>query len=101
MADFDLITDILQRIAAKGVAVPRTVAHAVDMEARREWGGKRHYILRHGEPDRIHLDQHIQQRDEAIAAAWRAGETLGHLAQRWNLSRRRIRQIIRSTQAPA
>ncbi len=89
MADYDLITDILQRLTAKGVPVPATVAHAVDVEARREWGGKRHYVPLRGEL----LQQQNRQRDASIRASLLAGCSVPELARAWGISERRVRQI--------
>jgi Mor family transcriptional regulator len=89
MADYDLITDILQRLTAKGVPVPATVAHAVDVEARREWGGKRHYIPSRGELQQ----QQVYQRDTSIRASLLAGCSVPELARAWGISERRVRQI--------
>ncbi len=91
MADYDLITDILQRLTAKGVPVPAGVAHAVDVEARREWGGRRHYI-----PSRGELQQQlVRQRDASIRAGLLAGCSVPELAHAWGISERRVRQIGR------
>lgn len=91
MADYDLITDILQRLTAKGVPVPATVAHAVDMEARREWGGRRHYIPSRGELQQ----QQVQRRDASIRDGLMAGASVPELARAYGISERRVRQIGR------
>ena len=96
MQDFDLITDILQRVASKFGKLPKHAEAAfteIEVEARNDWGGQRHYIAKVGDIGR----QQLAQRDAAILEDHRRGEHEALLARRWGISVRRIRQIIAST----
>lgn len=93
MQDFDIITDILQRVAEKLGKLPKATADAftdIEAAARNDWGGQRHYIAKIGETGR----QQMARRDAAILADHRHGEREELLSRRWGISVRRIRQII-------
>jgi Mor family transcriptional regulator len=93
MQDFDIITDMLQRVADKLGKLPKHAAEAfteIEVQARNDWGGQRHYIAKVGETGR----QQMAQRDAAILADHRRGEHEELLSRRWGISVRRIRQIV-------
>lgn len=74
---------------AAGSFNPETAARIAE-EVRRDWGGERAYIAKIG--DTAVLE--ITRRDIAIRRDYRNGERICFLARRWQLSRRRIYQII-------
>lgn len=85
----DLLTDILQRVAQIQALPPEATA-ALEADLRRDWGGDRAYIARIGECA-LRLQA---QRDIRIRQQHRQGESVKFLSRRWELSERRIRQII-------
>lgn len=93
----DLIADVLDRVASH-VNLPTSVLGDIEREARAEWGGARHYIPRLGACWRSQLET----RDEAIRAdrarlidgGMSLPDADAYLARRYNLTPRRIRQII-------
>lgn len=88
----DIISDYSTRIAeamAAGSFTPETAARIAE-EVRRDWGGERAYIAKVGESAVLQ----ITRRDIAIRREYRNGERICFLARRWQLSRRRIYQII-------
>jgi Mor family transcriptional regulator len=89
MHDFDLIQDILQRVADKGVKLKPETAASIDAEVRTDWGGQRHYIPRHGESGRAQL----AERDRQILASLWSGCSVPDIARAWGISKRRVRQI--------
>lgn len=95
MQDFDIITDILQRVAGKLGKLPKGAAAAItaiEVEARNDWGGQRHYIPKIGESGQ----KQLSQRDASIRADYRRGEHTALLARRHGISERHIRRIIAS-----
>lgn len=88
----DIISDYSSRIAAAmadGSFSPDRALRIAE-EVRRDWGGERAYIAKIG--DTAVLE--ITRRDIAIRRDYRNGERICFLARRWQLSRRRIYQII-------
>lgn len=86
----DLIADLIDRVtAARGVKSP-AAARKLERELRRDYGGDSHYIAKFGETARIER----LERDMRIRADHRRGERVPLLARRWNLSEKRIKQII-------
>jgi Mor family transcriptional regulator len=85
----DLLADVLQRVSAITRLPPEQI-QAIEAELRADWGGDRAYIARMGE-----CGARLQaQRDIRIRQEHRNGESVRLLSRRWNLSDRRIRQII-------
>jgi Mor family transcriptional regulator len=85
----DLLADVLQRVSAITQLPPEQI-QAIEAELRADWGGDRAYIARMGE-----CGARLQaQRDIRIRQEHRNGESVRLLSRRWNLSDRRIRQII-------
>lgn len=92
MAD-DVILDILNRVraicAAEGVECK---LQTIELEVREYWGGERPYIAKQGESTRA---SRTSVRDRRIREQHSRGEHVQLLARRWDLSPRRIQQIIR------
>lgn len=97
MAYLDLVADLLDRVARRtGVS-----AHAlrdIELEARAEWGGSRHYVAKGGESGRLRLmerDARIRA-DHAllVAGGMDQANAVVYLAKRHELSAMRIRQLL-------
>lgn len=90
MAYIDLVSDILQRIAAKQPTLPSDVMRSVEAEIRADFGGERHYIAKIGSSG------HERQfgRNKSICDDFRRGVSKANLSIRYNLSLRRIDQIV-------
>lgn len=86
----DLVSDILQRITDKHTKLPAKIARLIEADIRRDWGGERHYIAKSGESGRAVL----AERDAAIREQARKGERVKFLSRRWNISEKRVRQIL-------
>lgn len=85
----DIIDDILRRVIAMAPGFSAALAAQVDKEARQQWGGDRPYIsLRRGAG--------TSSRNAAIKRDYLAGERIPLLERRYELSPRRIWQIIAS-----
>lgn len=81
--------DILHRVR-KMFDLPPDVLVRVELGVRKDWGGERHYIARLGESAR----QVRNKRDQLIRDQYRRGEHVTLLARRWNMSIRRVQQIV-------
>lgn len=90
--DDDVVRDIIARVLARWHDAPANVANEVEQEVRRDWGGDRPYIAKSGQVG----EQLRSARDKQICSEHRRGEREAFLSRRWNISIRRIRQIIRS-----
>jgi Mor family transcriptional regulator len=90
MSEPDLIVDILQRIREKA-DVSEDVAKAVERDARQYWGGERCYVAKAGESP---IRREAADRAERIRADHKRGEHVPLLARRYDLTERRIRQIL-------
>lgn len=88
----DVVRDIIARVLARWHDAPANVAEEVEQDVRRDWGGDRPYIAKTGEVGR----QLRSARDIQICTEHRRGERESYLSRRWNISIRRIRQIIKS-----
>lgn len=90
----DLIADILGRIraACSPSAVKAIDLAAIEAEIRRDWGGERYYIAKDSNDERAKLER--RHRDQRIRQQHHQGEHVQLLARRWNLSQKRIKQII-------
>lgn len=85
----DVLSDILDRVASE-LGTPIKDRQRLERELRRAVGGEMHYIAKSGEGVRVE----IAQRDEAIRAEARRGESPRFLARKHKLSPRRIQQIL-------
>lgn len=90
-ADVDIVTDIFQRILPHLRDAPANLAHDVERGVRRDWGGERPYIAKEGESGK----RERSARDEQIRADFRRGEREPYLARKFQISIRRIRQILK------
>jgi Mor family transcriptional regulator len=90
MATFDIVADILQRIAEHHAKLPAKVVQTVEAEVRADWGGERHYIAKLGESGRAQL----ADRDRRICDDYRRGEHIELLSRRYGISTKRVRQIV-------
>ncbi len=89
-ADNDLIDDVLRRVIEMAPAFSAALAVQISKQVRHDWAGdtiKVCYIARQAKAMR-------SQRDEAIKRDWQRGERLALLERRYQLSERRIRQIL-------
>jgi Mor family transcriptional regulator len=86
----DLVSDILERIAEKHAKLPPKVAQQIEADIRRDWGGERHYIAKVGETGRAQL----AERDALIREQARRGDHVKLLSRRWQISEKRVRQIL-------
>lgn len=85
----DIIDDILARVIAMAPGFEAALARRISHEAREQWGGDRPYIAR--------IDgQGLSERNLAIKRDYLKGEHLHLLQRRYQLSRARIWQIIKS-----
>lgn len=83
----DIISDIIDRIISTGSLSKATMAE-IEIRVRADWGGERIYIAKHGELGRK------SNRDKAIKRDWHRGERIQYLSRKYEVSERRIRQII-------
>lgn len=90
--DDDVVRDIIARVLSRWHDAPANVAADVEQEVRRDWGGDRPYIAKAGQVG----EQLRSARDRQICSEHRRGERESVLARRWNISIRRIHQIIRA-----
>jgi Mor family transcriptional regulator len=90
MPYLDLVSDILQRVMDRSMPLPMEVLSAIEDEVRQDWGGERHYVAKIGEGGRAK----IAARDRQICAAYQSGLPEDFLSLRYNLTVRRIRQIV-------
>ena len=90
MAHLALVADILERIRQKYPRLPAAVAREVELEARADWGGERHYIPKRGESGR----QQLAERDRQIHAEHRRGDHDELIARRHGISIMRVRQVL-------
>lgn len=90
MAHLDLVADLIQRIRDKYPKLPAAVAREVEVEARADWGGERHYVPKHGESGRLQL----AERDRQIHADHQRGEHDELIARRHGISVKRVRQVL-------
>ncbi len=83
----DIVRDILDRVAGeKGKTLEE-----IEREIRRDYGGEQVYIPKDG--DRAMTE--ISMRNAAIRADRHKGESVQLLMRRYNISRRRIYEILR------
>jgi Mor family transcriptional regulator len=92
--DNDIIGDILWRVADRLVLpdTSRELLRQIEHDARRDWGGDRIYIARHGEEAR----QEMTARNLAIIRDWQAGERVSCLARKYGISKQRVSRIVRT-----
>lgn len=90
MPYLDLVADVLQRVSDRCENLRPMDLRDIEQEVRAEWGGGRHYIAKLGDTDRLEL----AKRDRAICEAVSRGIGEDYLSLRYNLTLRRIRQII-------
>lgn len=90
MPYLDLVSDIIQRVADHAGTLPPAVLRKIEAEAREEWGGHTHYIPKLGEAARLDL----VERDRRICQASKDGVPHDYLSAKYNLSIRRIQQIV-------
>ena len=90
MAETDFVTDILHRILPRHTRVARKTRDKIEREIRRDFGGDRFYIAKTGES----AQAEITERNWRIYRQYRSGEHIALLARRWQMSERRIRQIV-------
>jgi Mor family transcriptional regulator len=90
MPYMDLVSDILQRVVDRDVPLPVDVLNAIEDEVRQDWGGERHYVAKVGVGGRAK----IAARDRQICAAHKNGLPEDFLSLRYNITVRRIRQIV-------
>lgn len=89
----DMVADLLRLVIsmapAFGIALEAQaqLAEQVNIEARNRWGGDRPYIQRIGGRS---------QRNDAIRRDHEAGERTAYLARKYQLTERRIIQILES-----
>lgn len=86
----DLVSDILSRITEGHTKLPAKALRKIEADIRRDWGGERHYIAKVGESGRAVL----AERDQRIREQARNGDHIKLLSRRWNISEKRVRQIL-------
>ena len=86
--DGSIIDDVLRRVQEAMPNFGAEVALKVSQEAHRDWAGDRPYISPTGGAE------YKSQRDQRIYADWQRGERIPFLMRRYQLTARRIRQII-------
>ena len=91
MAYLDLVADILQRVREHFTALPGDELVQIEQDVRADWGGERHYVAKGGESGRAAM----YARDAAIRQEAARGVPEDYLSLRYNLSVKRIRQIVR------
>jgi Mor family transcriptional regulator len=77
-------------VVDRDVPLPVDVLRVIEDEVRQDWGGERHYVAKIGEGGRAK----IAARDCQIRAAYKSGLPEDFLSLRYNLTVRRIRQIV-------
>lgn len=87
----DLVADLIDRVVQTRRFTPAAV-RKLERELRRDYGGNAHYIAKFGETAKLER----LERDLRIRIDHRRGERIPLLARRWNLSEKRIRQIVAS-----
>lgn len=88
-SDNDIIDDILSRVIAMAPGFSATLARQISHDAREQWGGDRTYIARNSGQGR-------SERNDAIKRDYLKGEHIHLLQRRYQLSRARLWQIIKS-----
>lgn len=93
MVEEDIILDILRLVSEEagreGVVLPDRLAVKVERRARQLWGGCEPYVAHRTIDARM-------ERNGRITAAWSHGErNLATLANRFGLSTKQVRRIIR------
>jgi Mor family transcriptional regulator len=91
-ACYDIVADILQRLAAFPALGAEALA-TLDRQVRRDWGGERPYIAKVGESARAVMSA----RDAQIRAQFRRGDHVEVLSRRHGISARRVQQILRGS----
>lgn len=88
----DIVADIFARVAAASAADPLSadILRRLEKQIRHDWGGDRVYISRYG------LSR--SQRIEDILRDWRNGERVDLLARRYEITERRVWQIVSAPQ---
>lgn len=98
MNDADIVCDIIARlrnaVAANGGRFDDSVARSVERAVRSDWGGDRPFIARRSGEGR-------SERNAAILRDYQAGERLGLLERRYQLTRRRLLQIVSAARRQA
>ena len=88
----DIVQDILARVvraAQGGGGFNDAMAEQIERQVRADWGGERHYVAQDAESRRI-------ARNDKIIADWENGtRDVQRLAQRYGLTPRQIRNIVR------
>lgn len=87
-ANDDFVSDVLAVVASLAPDLKPEHLAAAEAEVRHRWGGDRPYIARR--PGEGH-----SYRNEQIRRDYSRGERLALLERRYNLSQRRLLQIIR------
>lgn len=72
-------------------AVPEDVVADIETAVRRDWGGDRPYVRKIGESSL----QARTRREQSIRADYKRGVHVAALARKWELSIRRVQQIVR------
>lgn len=84
------MTDVLRRVRELLPELSPVVAGRVESAVRRDWGGERPYVGKAGEVGRHALTE----RDRAIQRDSARGEHTALLSRRYQISPRRIQQIL-------
>ena len=87
MTSNDIVSDMLQRLAGRlgADAFPPALMRSMEAEIRRDWAGNQVYVT--ASPK--------HKRDAAMMDAYRSGVGIAQLAVRYELSVRRVRQILK------
>lgn len=84
----DIVQDMLALVLSLAPGFTQALADQVEAEVRQRWGGDRPYIARRrGEGN--------SARNSRIKADYLRGERIGYLSRHYDLSERRILQILK------
>lgn len=84
----DIIDDILRRVLEMAPNFSAAVANEISKQTRHDWNGDRPYISIDGG------QEHKTKRDLQIIKDWQQGERIPLLVRRYQISERRVRQIL-------
>ena len=90
IAGDDILADVLARVREAVGEDFAKVQQGIEQAMRRDWGGERAYIAKNGESARNFLSR----RDQQIIAQARRGDHIPLIARRWDISVRRVQQIL-------
>lgn len=93
----DLCESILRQCMAMAPGFTAAVAAAVDQRVRAEWGNTRAHIT----STLGGKDAAFNARNAALMRDWQRGERIELLARRYQISRRRVEQIIAANRVVA